>query len=95
MRGVLTPHHPNAQGQYPNVLIRWLQLTEVGLYLICPRTFLVVSGNTEVHHGLFGDQDLGCDHLRYNSVHSGTWVPMLRKDRLHIHSDRRLRDVTT
>jgi len=42
-----------------------------------------VSGNTEAHHGLFGDQDLGCDHLRYNSVPSGTWLPMLWKDRPH------------
>ena len=36
MRRVPTPHHTTAQGHYPIVLIRWLQLTEIGLYLIYP-----------------------------------------------------------
>ena len=30
VRRVPTPHHTAAQGHYPIVLIRWLQLTEVG-----------------------------------------------------------------
>jgi hypothetical protein len=63
------------------------------MYISQEEHCLVVSRNTEVHHGVLGDQDLSCDNLRYNSVHSGTWVPILRKDRPHIHSDRRLRDV--
>ena len=37
MRRVPNPHHTTAQGHYPIVIIRWLQLTEVGLYLIYPR----------------------------------------------------------
>ena len=32
------PHHTAAQSNYPIVLNRWLQRTEVGLYLIYPRT---------------------------------------------------------
>ena len=48
-----------------------------------------------MHHGVFGDKDFCCDHLRYNSVYSGTWVPMLQKDRPHIPSDRRIRDVAS
>jgi len=34
VRRVPTPHHTSAQGHYTIVLIHWLQLTEVGLYLI-------------------------------------------------------------
>jgi hypothetical protein len=33
---------------------------------------LAVSGKTELNHGVYGGQDLGCDGLRYNSYHSGT-----------------------
>ena len=33
-RGEEGPHHTAAQGDYPIVVIRWLRLTEVGLYLI-------------------------------------------------------------
>ena len=39
MRRVPTPHHTAAQGHYPIVLIRWLQLTEVGLYLVYLRSW--------------------------------------------------------
>ena len=34
---VPNPYHTTAHGRYPIVFIRWLQLTEVGLYLIYPR----------------------------------------------------------
>jgi hypothetical protein len=65
------------------------------MYISQEEHCFIVSGSTEVHHGIFGDQVLGFDHLKYNSVHSGTWVPILRKDRPHIHPDRRLGDVAT
>ena len=39
VRRVPAPHHTTALGHYPIVLIRWLQLTEVCLYLIYPRNF--------------------------------------------------------
>jgi len=39
VRRVPTLHHTAAQGHYQIVLIRWLQLTEVGLYLIYLRIY--------------------------------------------------------
>ena len=41
VRRVPNPHHSTAQGHYPIVLIRWLQQTEVGLYLICRKKICI------------------------------------------------------
>ena len=46
VRRVPNPHHTTEQGHYPIVLICWLQLTEVGLYLIYSRINLRKSAHT-------------------------------------------------
>ena len=54
MRRVPTPHHTAAQGHYQIVLIRWLQLTEVRLYLIYLRIsflFQTFQSNAAVQLG--------------------------------------------
>jgi len=53
VRRVPTPQHTSAQSHYPIVLIRWLQLTEVGLYLIYLRMINVVFIDRTIYHNIW------------------------------------------
>jgi hypothetical protein len=48
VRSVPTPHHNAAQDHYPILLIRWLQLTEVGLYLIYVHIYRVIQEESAI-----------------------------------------------
>jgi len=85
MRRVPTPHHTAAQGHYPIELIRWLQLTEVGLYLMYPRSYEYTHSRIQIQ---FSPCHKGLDFEEQKILSRRYLCKMiLTKQRYHIHSE--------